>query len=111
MLCPAQCTEWRRPLHTTRTEQKRVTVEPPAALRSDPSLRPPEGARGFEPHNITFMKEPGGVAGQGPPPPEPPEMDTQDVLDIKVRARCRAACATHTTPMGRHRAEGEVALP
>lgn len=28
------------------------------------------------------MKMVGGIAGAGPPPPEPPEMDVQDTLNL-----------------------------
>jgi len=36
----------------------------------------------FEPHTVSVMKMVGGIAGAGPPPPEPPEMDVQDTLNL-----------------------------
>merc|ERR1719421_1849890 len=36
-------------------------------------------------HEIAALKHPGGAAGQGPSPPEPPVMETEDEAEITIK--------------------------
>ena len=36
----------------------------------------------FEAHTVPTAKIPGGIAGAGPPPPQPPEMNVQEALNL-----------------------------
>jgi len=39
----------------------------------------------FKPYTTTLLKHPGGAAGQGPPPSEPPMMENQDQAEISIQ--------------------------
>ena len=44
----------------------------------------PQFHEDFKSHTTDISKHPGGAAGQGPAPPEPPTMDTQDEPTISI---------------------------
>lgn len=47
----------------------------------------------FEPYTVVAMKHPGGAAGQGPAPPEPPAMQVEDNTKITIKGEDGAEIA------------------